>query len=98
MKIQLIIDQPMPKPGCCDKPDTLEDKVEAACDLIDSGHESREEWDFVRALNNELVKRKQKGRLGPRGAKLMEMMAKVINKYADEDPRGVDQDPELAMK
>jgi hypothetical protein len=83
---------------CPHEMDTIEDKVEAACDLIDSGHESRHEWNLIRKLNNELVRRKQMGRLGKRGEKLLEMMAHVINKYGNEDPRGVEFDPENAMR
>ena len=95
-KIAIMVET-APAP-CGHKTDTLEDKIEAACDLIDSGHESRHEWNFIRALNNELAKRKQKGRIGKRGERLLEMMAHIINKYGEEDSRGVEFDPEYATK
>jgi hypothetical protein len=95
MKVELTID--MPKPGG-HTPDTIEERAEAACDLIESGHESRKEWDFIRALNNELVQRKKSGRICGRGTALLELIAPAINKHGMRDPRGVDVDPEMAMK
>ena len=78
------------------KPLTTEEKCHYAMELIDSGHDSKKEWEFLKALNNELHRRKKKGKLGKRGKSLLKLIAPVINKYANQDGKKVTQDPSLA--
>lgn len=73
------------------EPLTIEEKVEAALDLIDSGHESRAEWCFIKALNNFLMK---KDKLTPRQEKILRTIQPIIEKYGQMSPSKVEQKAE----
>ena len=64
-------------------------------DLIDSGHESRREWDIIRYINNKLVKKYQEGTISSKQKRILEMIQPIIEKYGQMDPRGVEQDASL---
>jgi hypothetical protein len=96
MKIQIMMDMGVPPKGQQEEHECLEERVESCCELIESAHESREEWDFIRSLNNKLVRLKRANKLNDRGHKILEMIAPIINKYGNQDPRYVERDIELA--
>jgi len=72
---------------------SVEEKVRAACELIDSGHESRTEWQLIRRLNNYLVRRKDN--LTDRQRNVLLMIQPIIEKYGQYAPDGVLQDPSI---
>lgn len=88
----------MPSAAQHEAEENLFDKVDSAVTLIESGHESRSEWNFIRALNNHLINKKQSCELSIEEESILELIVPVINKYGNLDPKGVEQDPTLANK
>lgn len=76
---------------------SLEEKVQHYLDLIDSGHESQREWDFIKKLNNKLTHCYQMGKLqeGSKQLRILKMIQPIIEKYGQMDPEGVEQDASL---
>lgn len=88
--LSLLIDQvPSPAPDPCHVP--LEEKVKQAICLIDSGHESREEWQWLRRLNNHLMR---KDKLSAREEKILRAIQPVMEKYGANSPYKVEQKAE----
>lgn len=92
MKIKLLIEQTPPRREECRKKPTLsvEEKVRDACDLIESGHDSREEWNLIRNINNHLMKKEH---LNKRQANILLMIQEIIDKYHRMDDNKVIRDP-----
>lgn len=83
-KIQLLLNLESPPPSSGDentRPLSLEEKVEDALDMIESGHESCNEWSFVISLWKKLQHRKKHGNLSRRAEALLHMMAPTINRH-----------------
>lgn len=85
MKLSISIEMPKMEEPRKDKP-SLEEKVRDCLECIESNEDSRKEWEFIRTLNNKLMKKKRKG---SRATNLLEMIAPVIEKYGPKDPNGV---------
>lgn len=93
--VQILISLDVPTPGKyktdhATKELSIEERVRAACELIDSGHESRKEWLLLQKLNNYLMRRKD--RLTERQANVLQMVQPMIEKYGQNSPEGVEQD------
>lgn len=70
----------MPSPGNEAKPRprfTVEDKVRAMLELIDSGHESYTEWLTIQKLYDKLCSMKQTSRV----KNIKQMIEPVLNKF-----------------
>ena len=74
---------------------SLEEKVEYALEVIDSGYESTTEWNYIRRLNNILTKRYREGTISQSHLRVLKKMQAIIEKYGQLDPRGVEQDATL---
>ncbi len=72
---------------------TLEEKVRECLECIESNEDSMQEWEFIRKLNNKLMRREKKGK---RVDNLLRMMTPVIEKYGKRDPNGVEEDVEYS--
>lgn len=93
-RIQIMIEH-MPSreqsnASACEKP-SAEEKMREACIMIDSGHESREEWELVKKVNNHLMKLPK---LNKRQANLLKMIQPTIKKYHRLDDEEIIQDSE----
>lgn len=96
--IMIKIAMPLPEKPVEDHKQSLEEKAESACTLIESGHESRKEWNFIRKLNEMLMDKKHNGMLSEREQSLLKLIAPTINKHGMLDSRGVQLDPELQLE
>lgn len=79
MKLQILIDVPPPvekaKEAPC--PMGIEDKVRDALELIESGHESHQEWIMINKLYKALCEKKPNKRIN----NLKKMIEPVLAKY-----------------
>lgn len=75
---------------------TLEERILEAMEMVESGHESTQDWELLRCVWKKLLKAKQAGKLSGRGCDVMELMAPIINKYGQA--YGIQLDPHLAHK
>ena len=90
MKLRLRIE--MDKPAASTPPPlSIEEKVEAALDLIDSGHESREEWCFIKKLNNYLMRL---DKLNPRQERILNQIQPIMEKYGQMSSSKTEQKAE----
>ena len=92
-RISLDIELPMPSPEQSKrqkKPSFIE-KVGEAITMIDSGHESKAEWDFIRCLNNCLMNKKT---LTEKQKKLLKMIQPVLKRYKNITSEEILQDSE----
>lgn len=90
MKLRLKIE--MDKPAIETPPPlSIEEKVEAALDLIDSGHESRREWCYIKCLNNYLMRQEK---LSPRQEKILMQIQPIMEKYGQMSPTKTEQKAE----
>jgi len=91
MKIKILIDTPAPKRE--EVRPSLSERVDEALELIDSGHESRREWTFIRNLNNKLCKR---DKLSTKLQRILEKIQPIIYKYGNTDTdHKIESKPEL---
>jgi hypothetical protein len=89
-----MLDMGTPEPGKCkDSPMsrklTIEERVRSACELIDSNHESRKDWELIRKLNNYLMR---KDKLTKREQNILKMIQPIIEKYGQHSVAGVEMD------
>jgi hypothetical protein len=70
---------------------SVEEKVEACLDLIDSGHESRSEWQYIRKLNNYLM---NKCNLSSREERILRTIQPIMEKYGQMSPLKTEQKAE----
>lgn len=95
MKIRLLIEQEPPKREACEKAKAqkipVEETIRDACDMIESGHDSRQEWNLIRNVNNHLMK---KPKLNKRQANILLMIQSIIDKYHTMDDNKVIRDPQ----
>ena len=73
------------------KKECIEDRVRDACELIDSGHESRKEWLMIQKLNNVLMRKKK---LSDKERNVLRMIQPVLEKYGAGSPHKVEQKAE----
>lgn len=75
----------------------IEDKVQKALYLIDSGHESEQAWNFIRHINNCFM---AKPKLCPKEQRILDSIQPIIEKYGQHDSRGValDSDRKAEIK
>jgi len=93
-RVHILVKLDAPAPGKskldhATKELSIEEKVRAACELIDSCHESRKEWQLIRKLNNYLMRKKNRTK---RQESILRMMQPTIEKYGQYAPEGVEQD------
>jgi hypothetical protein len=74
---------PVPTP---EKPVSIEDKVNEWIEDVESGRDSRYQWDKLRILFNKLATAKN---LSSRGIRLLHMIEPVMQKYGKDDSDGV---------
>jgi len=95
--ISVEVEISMPEPGAerpvCDYRE--EDEIEAAIEMVDSGHESREQWKYLRWINNSLVTKYEKGTINRRELKVLKMIQPIMEKYGQLDPEGIKQNARL---
>ena len=71
----------------------LIDRVHSAIKMVESGHDSRAEWKFLRRLNNKLHRLKRELTRSERN--ILKMIQPVMDKHGWSDPTGVEKDLEL---
>lgn len=95
MKIQIHIltDQGAPKEvkPAYKKPST-EERIREAIESCESGYDSEVDWEFLRRVNNHLMKIKNRT---AKQTALLKLMKPVIAKYGQHDHNGVELDPEI---
>ena len=81
LKIALMLSLPTPSSQATGKPrkPPVEERVRDAMDLCESGHESLEEWEFLRRVHNYLQKKKK---LTSRQARILKELTPFIRKHA----------------
>lgn len=84
-KITVLIDSVPPKQ---ERP-PVEERIQDALELIYSGHESRSEWEFIRRVNNYLMK---KEKLNEREKNILAMIQPCIKKHGMASGSKVEQD------
>jgi len=78
------------------KPISLEEKLADAMEMIESGHDSTKDWEFLKAINNKLHAKKKCGKCSKRELKILKLIAPTINKHANKDGDKITLDPSLA--
>ena len=81
MKIQLVLEKdqvPEKKQTASYRKPSIEERVKDAICLCESGHESREEWEFLRRVHNALMKIKKPNE---RQKNLISLIAPVMRKH-----------------
>lgn len=94
-KIQIIIDSVPPPEETKPKGPSVEEQLADAIELIQSGHESVEEWELVRRVNNALMKKKH---LSSREENILKMLQPTIKKYASQSRYKVEQDADKLIQ
>lgn len=95
-RIQILLDmeqapEPKPRTPKC----SPEERIERAMELVDSGHESKDEWKFLRWVNNSLTRKYQEGRINKREVAILKKIQPIMEKYGMLDPEGIEQDASL---
>lgn len=88
-KITVLIDAVPPREATKPKGPSVEERVQDAIDLIDSGHESRSEWEFLRRVNNYLMK---KPKLSDREKNVLALIQPCMKKHGMASGSKVEQD------
>jgi len=74
------------------KQPSTEERVKEAIERCESGYDSDVDWEFIRRVNNTLMKIKNRT---PKQTALLKLMKPVIAKYGQHDHNGVELDPEI---
>lgn len=89
-KITILIDSvPSPEKTAKSRGPSVEERIQDALDMIDSGHESRSDWEFIRRVNNCLMK---KPKLSTREKDILAMIQPCIKKHGMASGSQVEQD------
>lgn len=89
-KITILIDSvPSPEKTKKSAGPSVEERVQDALELINSGHESRAEWEFIRRVNNYLMKKSQ---LNSREKNVLAMIQPCIKKHGMQSGSHIEQD------
>lgn len=94
-QLQISISMAMPSPEVSKahaKPSIM-DKIDECLTMIDSGHDSERHWDYIKRLNDCLMK---KPSLTPKQAKILKMIQPAIKKYGRA--AGAEQDTERLVE
>lgn len=97
MKVSVSVGLDMPKTRCAKEEGKLsiEERVRDAIDMVESGHESRRDWEFLRRLNNAIMKKYNCGKCNERMLNILMTLQPIMEKYGQYDHEGVIQAPEL---
>jgi hypothetical protein len=82
--ISIMMDNSAPQPA--EKIVTIEDRVNEWIEDVESGRDSRLQWDKLRILFNKLATAKS---LSARGIRLLRMIEPTMQKYGKDDSDGV---------
>jgi len=69
---------------------SIEERVRECILAIESGEDSKREWELIKKLNNELMRH---SRLSPRAKNVLRLIKPIIDKYGLMDSDKVEQDP-----
>lgn len=95
---RITIQLTMPEPDTSReqaRPNQIE-KIREALELIESGHQSRREWAYLKAIWRKLLTLAQHGKLGERGWDAAALIYPCMERYAIE--HGVERDSEIESK
>lgn len=95
LSINITIDMPTAEQGKSLKKPSLIEKVQEAITMIDSGHDSRAEWDMIQCLNKCLMK---KDKLTKNQAALLKMIQPVLKRYKGITSEKIEQDTDKLQK
>jgi len=82
--ISIMMDNAAPAPA--EAPITIEQKVNEWIEDVESGRDSKYQWDKLRILFNKLATAKN---LSSRGIRLLKMIEPTMQKYGKDDSDGV---------
>lgn len=92
LQINLLLDKIPSKDSTKNRAELpIEDQVRHAVTLCDSGHESREEWEFLRRVNNALMKIPK---LNKRQANLLKLITPCLRRHASASGGKIEMDSE----
>lgn len=83
---------PSSQPDACPP---IEDRVRKAMEMVEYGSGSRRDWEFLRRVNNCLVKKYKARKCNDRMLNILKMIQPTMEKYGQYDHEGVESCPEL---
>jgi len=78
MQVSISLSMPTPEQSKVHARPGILDKIEECLTMIESGHDSTRHWDYIRRLNDCLMKKQN---ITPKQAKILKMIQPAIKKY-----------------
>jgi uncharacterized protein YegL len=93
LSIQLLLEKepPQKKQTSSYAKPSIEEKVKDAICMCESGHDSKEDWEFLRKVNNALMKLPN---LNSRQKNLLKMITPVLRKHSSASGGKIELDSE----